>query len=120
MLLKFYDNKRTPYAYTEDQKTIYTYTGKPIAYIDTEDIYAFNGAHLGFYEDGNIWDHNGEIMLFTKYSIRGPLKPKKTLMPLKKLKSRLPLKGTKALKPRKPLKKNNWTTYSLEDIFKAV
>ena len=117
MLLKFYDKERKPYAYTEDNTTIYTYEGKPIAYIDIEDIYAFSGTHLGFYEEGNIWDHNGDVMLFTKDSIRGPLKPRKSLMPLKKLKSKKPLKGTKALKPRKPLKNNKWSSCNLTDIF---
>jgi len=117
MLLKFYDKKRRPYAYCEDQKNIYTYTGIPVAYIDTKDIYAFSGTHVGFYEDGNIWDHNGDVLLFTKDSIRGPLKPSKALMPLKRLKSRKPLKGTKALKPRKPLKSNKWTRYSLSELF---
>ena len=117
MLLKFYDQERKPYAYTEDNKTIYTYDGEPIAYIDIEDIYAFTGTHLGFYEEGNIWDHNGDIMLFTKDSIRGPLKPRKSLMPLKKLKSKKPLKGTKALKPKKPLKSKKWSTCNLGDVF---
>lgn len=117
MLLKFYDQERKPYAYTEDNKTIYTYDGAPIAYIDIEDIYAFTGTHLGFYEEGNIWDHNGDIMLFTKDSIRGPLKPRKSLMPLKKLKSKKPLKGTKALKPKKPLKSNKWSSCNLIDVF---
>jgi hypothetical protein len=117
MLLKFYDNNRKPYAYCEDYKTIYTYEGKPVAYIDTKDIYAFNGTHVGFYEDGNIWDHNGDVLLFTKDSLRGPLKPSKALMPLKRLKSKIPLKGAKALKPKKPLKSKKWSTYSLNDIF---
>jgi len=119
MLIKFYDNKRKPYAYCEDQQTIYTYTGKPVAYIDTKDIYAFSGAHLGFYEDGNIWDHNGDVLLFTKDSIRGPLKPRKVLMPLKRLKSKMPLKGKKVLKPKKPLKNNRWSSFIPNDIFIA-
>jgi len=119
MLIKFYDKKRNAYAYSEDQRTIYTYSGKPIAYIDVQDIYAFNGSHLGFYEDGNIWDHNGDVLLFTKDSLRGPLKTHQVLMPLKRLKSRTPLKGTKELKPRKPLKSNKWSLSSLSDVFIA-
>ena len=117
MILKFYDKKRNPYAYTEDQQTIYTYTGKPVAYIDTLDIYAFDGTHLGFYEDGNIWDHHGDVLLFTEDSIRGPLKPHKVLMPLKRLKSKIPLKGSKQLKPKKPLKNNKWSSSNLSEIF---
>ena len=117
MVLKFYNNKREPYAYTEDQRTIYTYEGMPVAYIEVKDIYSFTGAHVGFFEDGNIWDHNGDILLFTKDSIRGPLKPQKSLMPLKKLKSRKPLKGLKQLKPKKPLKSNKWSSSNLNEIF---
>lgn len=117
MLLKFYDCETNPYAYCEDEETIYTYEGEPVAYIDTQDIYAFSGKHLGFYEDGNIWDHNGDVLLFTEDSIRTPLKAKESLMPLKKLKSKKPLKGAKELKPKKPLKHNKWSSYELSEHF---
>ena len=116
MLLKFYDKERKPFAYTEDGRTIYTDGGTPIAQIDVQDIYAFTGTHLGFYEDGNIWDHNGDVLLFTKDSTRGPLKPSKSLMPLKRLKSKKPLKGTKPLKQKNPLKKKKWSSYKHNDL----
>jgi hypothetical protein len=54
MPLNFYTPQGKAYAYTEDKRTIYTFNGKPIAYIDLDSVYAFTGKHLGFFEDGNI------------------------------------------------------------------
>lgn len=120
MKLNFYDCDGNLYAYTEDETTIYTFEGTPVAYIDIEDIYAFTGAHLGFFEDGHFWDHNGDVLLFTdntRFGL-GPLKPKKSLKPLKALKTRKPLKGIKEAKPSKPLKSRHWSMYSPEAILK--
>jgi len=120
MKLNFYDCNGTPYAYSEDGKTLYTFEGKPVAYIDVNDIYAFAGSHLGYFEEGSIWDHNGNMLLFTNMSRFGcgPLKPKKSLKPLKALKTRRPLKGTKKTKPLKPLKSRHWSVYSPADLLK--
>lgn len=119
MKLNFYDCDGTPYAYSEDATTIYTFDGKPVAYIDVEDIFTFKGEHLGYFEEGSIWDHNGEMLLFSRSSRfgRGPLKPKKFLKPLKSLKRRKPLKGLKALKPLRPLKSNSWSSSHPKELF---
>ena len=119
MSLSFYNRQGEAYAYTEDDQTIYTFDGKPVAYIDVEDINAFSGSHLGFFDDGNIWDHNGDVVLYTDLSRFGyvPLKPLKALKPLKRLKSRKPLKGAKVLKPLKPLKSRKWSLSSSRELF---
>ncbi|MDM5270889.1 hypothetical protein PGH07_01710 [Sulfurovum sp. zt1-1] len=116
----FYNSEGIPYAYTEDTINIYTFEGTPVAYIDIDDIYAFSGAHLGFFEDGYFWDHNGDVLLFTDTTRFGcgPLKPKKSLKPVRALKTRKPLKGTKESKPLKPLKSRHWSMYSPEDLLK--
>lgn len=115
----FYDASGTPYAYTEDGITIYTFEGTAIAYIEVNSIYGFDGTHIAFYEDGNVWDDNGDVLLYTKDSRFGysPLKPLKSLMPKKGLKSKKSLKGSKALKPKKPLKHKSWSVESPVDIF---
>lgn len=122
MKLCFYTKQGKLFGYCEDNKTVYTFEGKPVAYIDGEDMYAFSGSHLGYLERGNVWDHNGHMFLFTDISRFGvgPLKPKKALMPLKKLKSRIPLKGKKVRKPSKPLKSKKWSSSSPIDVFMAV
>ncbi|MDD2452156.1 4-fold beta flower protein [Sulfurovum sp.] len=119
MKLNFYDCNGTPYAYSEDGKTLYTFGGKPVAYIDVHDIYAFAGSHLGYFEEGSIWDHSGNMLLFTDMSRfgRGPLKPKKSLRSLKTLKTRKPLKKLKARRPVKPLKSRCWSVSSPKEIF---
>ena len=121
MKLCFYNKKGKLFGYSEDEKTVYTFEGKPVAYIDDEDVYAFSGSHLGYLEDGNVWDHNGDMLLFTDLSRFGvgPLKPKKALKSLKRLKSRMPLKGKKRLKTLKPLKSKKWYSSSPIDVFMA-
>ena len=119
MKLDFYNKKGDLFGYCDDERTIYTFKGSPVAYIDKEDLYAFSGKHLGYLEDGNIWDHNGDMLLFTdisKFGI-GPLKPNKALKPLKELKSRIPLKGKKVLKSSKPLKSKKWSSYDPVVLF---
>ncbi|MDD3591106.1 MAG: hypothetical protein PHO65_00495 [Sulfurovum sp.] len=119
MKLNFYDCNGTPYAYSEDGKTLYTFEGRPVAYIDVNDIYAFAGSHLGYFEEGSIWDHHGNMLLFTDMSRfgRGPLKPKRSLRSLKTLKTRKPLKKLKARRPIKPLKSRCWSPSSPKEIF---
>jgi hypothetical protein len=119
MSLDFYDSAGQPYAYTDDGETIYSFGGKPIAFIDGDSVYSFSGAHLGFFENGNVWDHNGGVVMFTDGSSGGPMKPLKALKPLKGLKSLKPLKGLKALKPLKALKSLDWSASSPSDIFEA-
>ena len=102
MKLCFYNQEGNLFGYCEDETYIYTFDGKPVAYIDVEDVYAFKGTHLGYLEDGNVWDRNGNMLLFTdnsKFGV-GPLKPKKSLKPKKGLKSLMPLKGKKVLKSK--------------------
>lgn len=117
----FYNAHGKPFGYCEDEKTVYTFEGKPVAYIDVEDLYAFSGSHLGYLEDGNVWDHNGDMLLFTddsRFGV-GPLKPKKALKSLKRLKSRMPLKGKKLLRPLKPLKSKKWSSSDPIELFMA-
>lgn len=120
MSLDFYDATGRPYAYSDDGETIFTFDGRPVAYIDGDSIYSFSGAHLGFFQNGHIWDHTGNAVLFTDGATGGPMKPLKALKPLKGLKQLKPLKGLKQLKPLKPLKPllgMRWSSSQPKDIF---
>lgn len=119
MSLDFYDSKGNPYAYSDDGETLYTFGGKPIAYIDDDSIYAFDGRHLGFLENGQIWDRSGKVVLVADGASGGPMKPLKKLKPLKGLKQLKPLKGLKQLKPLKPLKTMAWSQVPPEGIFET-
>lgn len=121
MKLCFYNKEGNLFSYCEDENHIYTFDGKPVAYIDTEDIYTFEGTHIGYLEDGNVWDHNGDMLLFTDFSKFGigPLKPKKALKPKKGLKTKIPLKGKKDLKSKKSLKSKKWSSSDPIELFMA-
>ena len=54
----FIDSKGHPYAYSGDEKAIFTFSGKSIA---DDSTYSFSGKHLGFFEGGQIWDHSGSV-----------------------------------------------------------
>ena len=57
----FFDSTGTPIAYIdhEDGATVYSFAGKPLAYLDGESIFGFNGKHLGWFEDGVLWNYSG-------------------------------------------------------------
>lgn len=92
-----------PVAYIahDDEDTIYTFGGRPCAYIDDGDnIYGFNGRHLGWFEDGIVWNHSGRRVGFIKTSC--PVFT--SFEPFKGFKQFKPFKGFKSLAPMKPLK----------------
>jgi hypothetical protein len=119
MPLDFYDSNGRPYAYSDDGEIIFTFGGRPVAYIDGGSVYSFNGRHLGFLENGQIWDQSGSAVLYTDGASGGPMKPLKALKPLKGLKQLKPLKGLKELKPLKPLKGMTWSQFPPESMFEA-
>ena len=108
MSLDFYDSTGRPYAYSDDGETIYTFPGKPVAYIDGNSIYGFDGAHLGYFEDGSIRDSAGNVLLFTADSSGGPIKPVRQIKPIR---------GIKQIKPIKPLKTISWSPVPPEAVF---
>jgi hypothetical protein len=118
MAIYLYDSRGNPFGYSDDGETIYTFDGKPIAFLDEDSLYAFSGAHLGFFENGQIWDHSGGVVLFTGGASGGPMKPLKSLKPLKGLKQVKPLKGLKELKPLKPLKNMAWSRVPPNSFFR--
>lgn len=117
--MDFYDCHGHAFAYCEDGETIYAFSGQPIAYLHGDSIYAFSGVHLGFFEAGQIWNHAGEVILFTNGASGGPMKPLKSLKPLKGLKHLKPIKGLKAMKPLKSLKRMQWAQTDPEVFFKG-
>lgn len=92
-----------PIAYIAHQEgnTIYTFAGKPCAYIDdSNNIYGFNGKHLGWFEDDFVRDHQGYRIGFTESTC-----PVFTQFePFKGFKEFKPFKGFKQFRPLKPIK----------------
>ena len=119
MALDFYDAAGSPYAYSEDGSTVYTYSGVPVAYVRDDSVYAFSGRHLGFLEDGQIWDHSGAVILFTAGATGGPMKPLRAIKPVKDVKRLQPLKGIPELKPISPIRTMGWSALAPEQVFET-
>lgn len=119
MSLDFYDQSGKPYAYSEDGQTIYTFSGAPIAYFDSDSIYGFDGRHVGYFHNGSILDPSGNTLLFTDAAISGPMKPMKQMKPMKGMKQMLPMKGMKQMKPMKPMFSMSWSQIVPKTAFDA-
>jgi len=68
MELTIYDRNGRPHAYIAygDEKIIYLWNGKPVAYLDGEHVYGFNSKHLGWFENGVMYDGQGRRIGFTQ------------------------------------------------------
>ena len=66
--ISLYDSEGNAVAYiaTDDDLTIYLWGGKPVAYLDGENVYGFNGKHLGWFLKGVIIDHRGDAACVVK------------------------------------------------------
>ena len=117
--MTFYDYHGTPIAYTEDNETIYLFTGEPVAYFYENAVYSFSGVHLGWFEDGWIRDLSGECVFFTENATGGPIKPLEQLKPLKGLKQLKPLCSLRQLKHLKTFNKLNWSKKSGRAFFQG-
>jgi len=117
MSLDFYDSKGNSIAYSDDGVHIYTFAGKPVAYIHDGSVYSFKGRHLGRFSNGVIRDNGGHTALFSSGSTGGPLKPMCKLQPLKGLKQLQPLKGLRQLPPLRPLDSLSWSKLSGPQFF---
>ena len=102
--ISLYDNKGEAVAYIDvvDELTIYLWSGKPVAYLDGENIYGFNGKHLGWYSDGAIIDHRGDAPCVLKERFSGFTK----FESFKSFKQFKPFKSFKEFAPFKPFESN--------------
>ena len=110
MSLDFFDSNGRPYAYTNGGENIYSFIGRPVAYISADYIYSFSGRHIGYFSDGMIRDRQGYVLLFTTDSAGGPMKP------MRKMK---PMKGMRQMRSMRPMKIQGWSSYSPESIFES-
>lgn len=117
MALTFYDSNGRAYAYCDDGESIYTFTGRPIAYLNGESVYSYSGAHLAYYRDGLVRDNAGDVVLFTEGASGGPVKPIKQIKPIKGIRQIKPIKGIRAIKPIRPINTLKWSQYTPEELF---
>lgn len=117
MALNFYDSNGRSYAYSDDGESIYTFGGRPIAYLDGDSVYSYGGIHLGYFRNGLVRDEAGGVVLFSDGASGGPIKPIKQIKPIKGIKQIKPIKGIKAIKPIRPIDSMGWSQYDPEDLF---
>lgn len=100
--------KAVAYIDTTDDLTIYLWGGKPVAYL-TEDtsggyhVYGFNGKHLGWFVKGVLRDHKGDAAC----GVRDTL-PTTQFEPFKSFKEFKPFKSFKVFAPFRPYFSNNF------------
>lgn len=113
MSLDFYNEHGEAAAYTDDGTHIYSWAGKPLAYLSGGHVYSFEGQFKAWFEDGWIRDKDGSAMLFTPISKGGPMKPFLQFQNFEGFKEFLPFKGFQELVPFKPFYTLNWSKDSL-------
>ncbi|RVL87571.1 hypothetical protein CN140_01145 [Sinorhizobium meliloti] len=106
--MELYDRNGDARVYTVDGVHFFTWGGQPVAYLHGDNVYGFGGNHLGWLVNGNMYNRNGDCILFAAAARGGPMKPLRNLKPLKGLKGLKPLKGLRELAPLKPLFSRSW------------
>jgi len=117
MDIVFYDSGGKPVAYTEDDETIYLYSGEAVAYLDQSSVYSFSGKHLGRFEAGWLIDNHGYCVFFTDDAHGDPAHPPKKAIPKKELKHIKPRKEMQARKTVLPTKSRRWSKISGRGFF---
>lgn len=115
--LDLYDSSGRPYAYSDDGEHIYTFDGRPIAYLNGDSVYSYQGKHLAYIDDGIIWDSSGAAMLFTADARGGPVKPVRQGRPVKGVRHVRPIKGARDVRPVRPVKSLRWSRFPPDAIF---
>src|ERR1035437_161253 len=67
--------KAEAYIAIADELTIYLWSGKPVAYLETDSdggyhVYGFNGKHLGWFVKGVMRDHKGVAFCAVKHAVK--------------------------------------------------
>lgn len=116
--MTFYNCIGKPIAYTEDDGSIYLFSGEPVAYFSGTVIYGFNGKQLGWFENGWIRDLNGYCVFYSENaSGSGPVKPVKNVCPVKSVKHIKPVKCVKQVKRVRAVNVIGWSSLSEVQFF---
>ncbi len=109
--ITIFDHQGEAVAYvdTDEEATVFMWSGLPVAYISGTNIYGFNGKHLGWINQGILYDHEGYGVGFFKNATT-TLTQLESLKGLKQLK---PLRALKELEPLQLLFSSYWTNTPL-------
>jgi hypothetical protein len=105
------------YIAEDDEHTIYTWSGTPVAYLEEgsengSSIYGFNGRHLGWFVDGVVRNHGG----LGVGGVSGAIGTFTNFEPFKGFREFKPFKNFKEFAPFKPFFSSNWDSGSFADF----
>lgn len=113
-----YDRTGVPCAYVAEDGTIFSFVGKPLAFLQNEYVYSFSGAELGTFEDGWLRDVNGNCVMFAKGATGfAPIKPICQICPVPAIPSIPPIRPIPVIPYIKAIKSCAWSRVSANDFF---
>lgn len=115
-MVDFYDRGGNAVAYCEDGENIYTWDGRPIAFLKSEKIFNYSGKLIGRFENGWFRDRDGKCLLFTAQAQGGPVTPVKKVKPVKGVKRVKPVKPVTEVPPVKPVNSLSWSNKAFDAL----
>lgn len=106
-------------AYSPDGEHIYTWSGRPVAYLSDDRVYAFSGRFKGWFEDGWLLDRGMRCVAFTPEANGGPVKPVRAVRPVKGVKGVRPVKGVRSVAPVRPVRSLSWSGDDFAGLIEA-
>lgn len=106
--------KATAYIDFADERTIYLWSGDPVAYLERDSqggyhVYGFNGEHLGWFVGGILRDHDGKAACATKDAMS-----RTDFEPFKSFKKFKPFRSFQEFAPFRPFFSDGWSELSCQ------
>jgi len=115
--ITLYDKSGSPVAYIAagEERTIYAFDGRPLAYLEDNKIYGFNGSHLGWFENGIVRDKHGHPAGFVsqKLGVLARFQPHKSFKRFK------PFKSFRRFASFKPFDKSSASSQGLKELLES-
>jgi hypothetical protein len=115
-LSEFFDRNGNAIAYIPDGENLYTWQGKPVAFLRGDRIFNYRGKLIGWFQDGWFRDRQSKCMLFTPEAQGGPVKPVRKVKPVKSVRSVRPVKPVTEVPPVQPVKTLSWSSQTLDQL----
>lgn len=116
-MLTLYDSIGRAVAYIfDDGKSVYLYSGRPVAWLHDEYVYAYSGRYLGWIHNGWIYDRNGHPAFFTQEATGGPARPARRARPARGARGARPARGAREARPARPARSLTWSELSGVDF----
>jgi hypothetical protein len=117
MDITFYDQVGTPVAYSEDDRTIFLFTGEAVAYLEADALFSYRGELMGWFEEGWLRDKDGRCIAFSGHAIGGPPHPAKEARPHESVKQISPTQERRDQRTLRPIHSNAWSSQTALEFF---